>query len=81
MNDTPSAVNLIRNVFSRLCLMLLLAVLFSASVFASGQGKKTVRVGWFESPFNMTDSFGGRSGFSYEYQQKVAAYTAGNTNM
>ena len=75
MNDTPSAVNLIRNVFSRLCLMLLLAVLFSASVFASGQGKKTVRVGWFESPFNMTDSFGGRSGFSYEYQQKIAAYT------
>ncbi len=75
MNGTPSAANMIRKVFSRLCLMLLLAVLLPASVFAAEQGKKTVRVGWFESPFNMTDSFGGRSGFSYEYQQKIAAYT------
>ena len=37
--------------------------------------KKTVRVGWFESPFNTTDGFGRRSGYSYEYQRKIAAYT------
>lgn len=57
MNGTPSAANMIRKAFSRLCLMLLLAVLLPASVFAAEQGKKTVRAGWFESPFNMTDSF------------------------
>ena len=67
--------NRIRKVIPGLCLLLLLAVLLPAVSFADVQEKKTVRVGWFESPFNMTDSFGGRSGFAYEYQQKVAAYT------
>ena len=69
------AANRIRKVIPGLCLLLLLAVLLPAVSFADVQEKKTVRVGWFESPFNMTDSFGGRSGFAYEYQQKVAAYT------
>ncbi|MBR4474733.1 MAG: transporter substrate-binding domain-containing protein [Oscillospiraceae bacterium] len=36
---------------------------------------RTVRVGWYESPFNQTDEFGRRSGYAYEYQQKIAAYT------
>ena len=36
---------------------------------------KTVRVGWFESKFNQTDQFGRKSGYSYEYQRKIAAYT------
>ena len=63
-----------------LCLSLLLAVLLPLSVFAAEPaktetGKKIVRVGWYESPFCMTDSFGGRSGYAYEYQQKIAAYT------
>jgi len=58
-----------------LCLSLLLAVLVPVSVFAAEPGKKTVRVGWYESPFNITDSYGGRSGYAYEYQQKIAAYT------
>ena len=58
-----------------LCLSLLLAVLVPVSVFAAEQGKKTVRVGWYESTFNMTDSYGNRSGYAYEYQQKIAAYT------
>ncbi len=34
-----------------------------------------VRVGWHESPFNMTDQFGRKTGYSYEYQRKIAAYT------
>lgn len=58
-----------------LCLSLLLAVLFPMPAFAAGQGKKTVRAGWYESPFNMRDAYGGRSGYAYEYQQKIAAYT------
>ena len=36
---------------------------------------KVVRVGWFESPFNLTDSMGRRSGYAYEYEQKIASYT------
>lgn len=36
---------------------------------------KTVCVGWYESPFNSTDSAGRRSGYAYEYQMKIAAYT------
>ena len=36
---------------------------------------KTVRVGWYESPFNTADQFGRRSGYAYDYQQKIAAYT------
>lgn len=40
--------------------------------------QKTVRVGWFESPFNITDQFGRRSGYAYEYQRKIAAYMGWN---
>lgn len=39
------------------------------------EGRKTVRVGWYESPFNISDETGGRSGYAYEYQQRIAAYT------
>ena len=34
-----------------------------------------MRVGWYESAFNQTDAFGRRSGYAYEYQMKIAAYT------
>ena len=36
---------------------------------------KTVRVGWYESTFNTMDSSGRRSGYAYEYQMKLSAYT------
>ena len=45
---------------------------FSAKAEDSG---KTVRVGWYESSFNFIDASGRRSGYAYEYQQKLAAYT------
>ena len=32
-------------------------------------------LGWYESPFNITDPLGRRSGYAYSYQQKIAAYT------
>ena len=57
-----------------LCLVLAAAVLPAAS--AGGKtGNKVVRVGWYESTFNQTDSLGRRSGYGYEYQIKLAAYT------
>jgi diguanylate cyclase (GGDEF)-like protein len=38
-------------------------------------GEKTVRVGWYESSYNSMDETGRRSGYAYEYQMKLAAYT------
>lgn len=36
---------------------------------------KTVRVGWYESPFNTVDQFARRSAYAYEFQKKIAACT------
>ncbi|MBR5913324.1 MAG: transporter substrate-binding domain-containing protein [Selenomonadaceae bacterium] len=60
-----------QSVFKAVVLFLILTA-FSNSAYADN---KVVRVGWYESPFNYTDSFGRRSGYAYDYQQKVAAYT------
>ncbi len=68
-----------RYVFRRAAALLLYALLaaalfFPAAVSAEGSGK-VVRVGWYESSFNTTDKQGRRSGYAYEYQLKLAAYT------
>ena len=52
------------------------SVAFLMPVTAHNEKKaKTVRVGWYESSFNNTDKSGRRSGYAYEYQMKIAAYT------
>lgn len=70
-----------KNTVRRLAAMLLCAVLTAVfllpAVSALG-ASKTVRVGWYETPFNRTDSLGRRSGYAYEYQRKIAAYTGWN---
>ena len=48
------------------------------TAYAQESGK-TVRVGWYESPFNTMDQFGRRSGYAYDYQKKIAAYTGWNS--
>ena len=60
-----------------LCLVAAMAFLAPSAAHAQETGK-TVRVGWYESPFNTTDQFGRRSGYAYDYQQKIAAYTGWN---
>lgn len=60
--------------FLMICLIAAAALALSLSVHAQGP-EKTVRVGWYESPFNTTDQFGRRSGYAYDYQQNIAAYT------
>lgn len=52
----------------------LLCVFLICSFDANAQ-KEVVRVGWFESNFNISDEFGRRSGYSYDYQQALAVYT------
>ena len=36
---------------------------------------KVVRVGWYEDSYHITDKNGSRSGYGYEYEQAVSAYT------
>ena len=59
-----------------LLLILMLAVPMLLPVAAHArEADRTVRVGWHEAPFFVTDQYGRRSGYSYEYQCKLAAYT------
>lgn len=57
-----------------LCMLFAMLCLLPSSAPAES-GRKTVRVGWYDTPFNYKDSFGRRTGYAYEYQRKIAAYT------
>lgn len=57
-----------------ICLFVALTALAPLAACARAEAK-IVRVGWYESPFNITDRHGRRSGYAYEYQRKIAAYT------
>ena len=68
----------------RVCILLMailsMALIIPVSARAqenteSGESGKKIRVGWYETPFNRTDQYGRRSGYAYEYQRKLAAYT------
>ena len=63
-----------RIIAALLCAVLALSVLTPLSVFAKGE-TRTVRVGWHEAPYFYIDEYGRRFGYSYEYHQKIAAYT------
>ncbi|MBR2853266.1 MAG: hypothetical protein IKE81_02985, partial [Clostridia bacterium] len=58
-----------------LCLLMVLSAALPIAASAHDYEEKTVRVGWYESAFHRTDSFGRKSGYGYEYQQRVAIYT------
>ena len=63
---------------SVLCLVLIVLFLLPVSAPAEAPAEKeqkVVRVGWYETPFNHKDAFGRRTGYAYEYQRKIAAYT------
>jgi len=59
------------------CLLILagLWVPVTASSQEQEGEEKIVRVGWYESAFHSTDEFGRRSGYGYEYQQRIATFT------
>jgi ABC-type amino acid transport substrate-binding protein len=65
--------------FARIIILLLCLVISTAiaePVAASTKDtRETIRVGWHEEPYFITDQYGRRSGYSYEYQRKIAAYT------
>ena len=46
------------------------------NIYASDKAQsQTIRVGWHDEPFFITDQYGRHSGYSYEYLCKIAAYT------
>ncbi len=61
------------------CLLVALCLLFSLLPFSaaaeSTASGERIRVGWYEDAYNITGKNGERSGYGYEYQQAVAAYT------
>lgn len=64
-----------RTLWLVLSILLVGLVMIPTLARAAGEGEKVVRVGWYESAFHRTDEFGRRSGYGYEYQQRVATYT------
>jgi len=61
-----------------LSLILLLASVVAFSLHAYAEPSRTVRVGWHEPPYFITDQYDRHSGYTYEYQRKLAAYTGWN---
>ncbi len=58
-----------------LVLLMVLAVFLPGRGLAEDELQRVVRVGWFDSNFNSIDAYGRRTGYAYEYQRKIAAYT------
>ena len=59
-----------------LWLCVTLAVFCVLTVSAPAEAaQKVIRVGWYDTPFNYKDAFNRRTGYAYEYQRKIAAYT------
>jgi len=67
-------INVQRCICILLCLVLYITVL-PFSVSAEEAKNRIVRVGWYEGTYNTTGSDGKKRGYSYEYQQAVAAHT------
>ena len=70
------------NTAKRICRILLAATFVLlivssplAQTVSAEVNEKVVRVGWYESSFNSKDDEGRRTGYAYEYQQKIASYT------
>ena len=73
--------NLCRHVGLALCLLMIFTVLpvpVAASETKTDTESKTVRVGWYPDSYHITGENGERSGYGYEYEQAVAAYTGWN---
>lgn len=56
-------------------LLMAFAACFSMPLKVHADEAKKVRVGWHEQPHFIKDQYGRKSGYSYEYLRKIAAYT------
>ena len=74
MKKTTAFILYRRRVALLLCLILAMVLLAPAALGTQGSRGKVVRVGWYESTFHRTDQFGRRSGYGYEYQNRIATF-------
>ena len=58
-----------------LCFSMLFMLIPTPAMAAEEPQSKIVRVGWYEDSYHITGANGERSGYAYEYEQAVAAYT------
>ena len=61
-----------------LILTICIALMLNIGPFAAHaeqEKNKVVRVGWYDSAYHRRDQFGRKSGYGYEYQQRVAIFT------
>ena len=58
-----------------LCLSMICMLIPGPAMAAEVPQSKVVRVGWYEDSYHITGANGERSGYAYEYEQAVAAYT------
>ena len=65
------------NKAARVLSVCLALVLLSCAwpVPAPAEETTVIRVGWYDTPYNRKDALNRRSGYAYEYQRKIAAYT------
>ncbi len=75
-------INLQKVVVIGVCLFMILGLMPSSVIAAESKSKdtgtnktKVVRVGWYEDSYHITDKNGDRSGYGYEFEQAVSAYT------
>lgn len=69
---------LIRRIITVLSIVIVMTALVPSVILCAkdSQNKdKTVRIGWHEAPYFIKDQHGRKSGYSYDYQCKLAAYT------
>lgn len=64
-----------QKIFYFIACLFVVFVLCPISAHAKGKGIQTVRVGWYEDSYHITGKNGEKSGYGYEYEQTVAAYT------
>ena len=70
-----SSVKIKKIIVVSVILMLVLSIVMQAAGHVRADDRKTVRIGWHEPPYFIKDKDGRSSGYSYDYQMKVAAYT------
>ncbi len=73
MNTKQNRTN--RNAYKVVGFLLCLLLCISAFCMPAFAEPAYVRVGWYEDSYHMTGENGERSGYSYEFEQSVSAYT------
>ena len=75
MQSRMTAYNRIKRLAAALLCALMGALVFLPMTANAQDAEQTVRVGWHEEPYFITDAYGRSSGYTYEYQMKLSAYT------